>query len=224
MDSPDGRLPDGRLLYLYACEDIEFWELVDRLRQCGPPVGHDFDRYREQWQQFRARWESEGFGRVYRPERRHRFDFDEDTELGWKIRCFVLYASEFWLRFKNDEWRERTFPDGPPFRRLTWLQFLSLVGWEELYPGRISGHVELRDKPYAVAHTSDKYASDGGSPRAPLGYDVAGYPGLYLPMLGAWHWWKVAPVRLPSSIRYLDTFAHQGGATNSLLLECRACV
>ena len=39
-------------------------------------------------------------------------------------------------------------------------------------------------------------------------------------MLKAWGWWKVAPVRLPSSIRYLDTFAHQGGAEDRLVVEC----
>ena len=209
--------PDGRLLYLYGCEDVEFWGLVDLLREYGPPVGHDFDRYREQWKEYRVG------GRIgsIRDIERNVSSFDEDTGLSWKIRCFVLYASEFWRRFKNDEWQERTFPDGLPFRKLTWLQFLSLVGWEDLYRGKINGHIELRDKPYGVAHTSDKYASDGGSHRAALGYDAAGYPGLYLPMLGAWYWWEVAPVRLPSSIRYLDTFAHQGGATDSLLLECR---
>ena len=39
-------------------------------------------------------------------------------------------------------------------------------------------------------------------------------------MLAAWDWWKVAPVRLQSSIRYLDTFAHQGGAGDRLVVEC----
>ena len=47
------------------------------------------------------------------------------------------------------------------------------------------------------------------------------YPGLYFPMLEAWDWWRVAPVRLPTSIRYLDTFAHQGGAGDMLVAEYR---
>ncbi|MCY4059812.1 MAG: hypothetical protein OXG44_17630, partial [Gammaproteobacteria bacterium] len=38
-------------------------------------------------------------------------------------------------------------------------------------------------------------------------------------MLAAWEWWQVSPLRLPTSIRYLDTFAQQGGATDRLVIE-----
>ena len=47
------KLPDGRMLYLYECNDVEFWCLVDLLRKCGSPIGYDFNRYRERWQAFR---------------------------------------------------------------------------------------------------------------------------------------------------------------------------
>ena len=219
--------PDGRLLYLYRCDDDEFWCLVDLLRECGPPDGHDFDHYRQRWQALRGELQS---------GRQHRYPSDEATDLDWTVRGFVLYASEFWLRFKNEEWRERSFPDALPFRKLTWLQFLSLVDWIDLYSGKVVGYVRLRDTKYRVAHTNDNYSSDedpgaecGRSgdedePTSPAGQHRTGvgqYPGLYFPMLAAWEWWKVAPVRLPSSIRYLDTFAHQGGASNRLMLECR---
>ena len=141
-----------------------------------------------------------------------------------------MYASEFWLRFRNEEWRQRSFPDALPFRKLTWLQFLSLVGWTELYRGeKIAGYVELAGTSYRVAHASKRHANGsewdsaeddaGGSDHQSMA-GTGHYPGLYFPMLAAWDWWKVAPVRLPSSIRYLDTFAHQGGAGDRLVVEC----
>ena len=37
-------------------------------------------------------------------------------------------------------------------------------------------------------------------------------------MLAAWEWWRVRPLRLPTSIRYLDTFAQQGGASDRLVI------
>lgn len=128
--------PDGRLLYLYRGEDDEFWPLVDLLKEAGSPDGHDFDRYRELWQSFRARLQSGS---------KHRFDSACVTDLDWTVRGFVLYASEFWRRFKNEDWRARAFPDGQPFQRLTWLQFLSLVGWTDLYHGNVVGHITLRN-------------------------------------------------------------------------------
>ena len=123
--------PDGRLLYLYKCDDQEFTHLVDLLRESGAPRGYDFERYRKRWMEFREEFQSGG--------RKHDFDTFETTDLDWTIRGFVLYASEFWRRFRNEEWRQRSFPDGLPFRKLTWLQFLSLAGWTELYRKRSLG-------------------------------------------------------------------------------------
>ena len=217
--------PDGRLLHLYKCADQEFWHLVKLLRQSGPPNGYDFDQYRARWQAFREELKN-------RP-RRDRFYTDQPTELDWLVRAFVLYAAEFWRRFMNDEWRQRSFPDGLPFHKLTWLHFLSLVEWTDLYHKEIAGYVRLRGPrgiQYRVAHTSKRFAEDFTEsewdedaveqrPDRPRVVG-AGYPGLYFPMLAACDWWKVAPVRLPSSIRYLDTLAHQGGAADRLLVEC----
>ena len=214
--------PDGRLLHLYNCGDDEFLQLVELLREVGAPSGHDFDRYRERWMEFRQKLQSSGG--------QHGFQTFETTGLNWTVRGFVLYASEFWRRFMNEEWRRRSFPDALPFRKLTWLQFLSLVGWTELYRGKIAGHVKLEGTSYRVAHASEGHA-DG--PELDSAEDGAGgadhrsmagaghYPGLYFPMLEAWDWWRVAPVRLPTSIRYLDTFSHQGGAGDMLVAEYR---
>ena len=178
--------PDGRLLYLYECDDDEFVALTGLLRQRGSPRGHNFNRYRKRWQEFRR-----GHEGSFAAHRREDFwsEWSDDShwdhpaweDLDWTIRGFVLYASEVWRRFGNKEWRERQFPDSLPFDKLTWGHFLYLVGWNDL--------------------------------------NRSGYPGLYFPMLAAWEWWRVAPIRLPTSIRYLDTCAHQGGATNSLVIE-----
>ena len=214
--------PDGRLLHLYKCEDQEFRRLVDLLRESGAPSGHDFDEYRTRWRAFRE--ELRGGGQ------QHGFSTPETVDLDWIVRGFVLYASEFWLRFKNDEWRQRSFPDGLPFRKLTWLQFLSLVDWTDLYRGEeIAGYVELPGTPYRVAHANRGHADSDQNNAEDEGRrfdgrsmaDTGHYPGLYFPMLKAWDWWKVAPVRLPTSIRYLDTFAHQGGAGDRLEVKCR---
>ena len=203
--------PDGRLLYRYECTDGEFWELVNLLRESEPPTGHDFDRYRDRWKEHRARHgNSEQF-----------LGF---PGLDWQIRAFVLYASEFWRRFRNDQWRQRTFPDGSPFKKLEWLHFLSLVGWEYLYRKRsaVKGYIEVavEDRLYRIWHTN-RVPANGDEQYPDSVPDKRGYPGLYFPMLAAWQWWNVAPLRLPTSIRYLDTFAHQGGAADQLVLECK---
>lgn len=215
--------PDGRLLHLYNCEDHEFLQLVELLREVGAPSGHDFDRYRERWMEFREELRSS--------DRQRGFQTFETTDLDWTVRGFVLYASEFWRRFMNEEWRRRSFPDALPFRKLTWLQFLSLARWTELYRGKkISGYVKLEGTSYRVAHTGEHHGDgsewesaedDAGGSDLRSMTDRGHYPGLYFPMLKAWEWWEVAPVRLPSSIRYLDTFAHQGGAGDMLVVECR---
>ena len=43
------------------------------------------------------------------------------------------------------------------------------------------------------------------------------YPGLYEPVREALRWWKIDLVRLPSSVRYLGTFACQGGLPLALV-------
>ena len=44
-----------------------------------------------------------------------------------------------------------------------------------------------------------------------IGWEHIHYPDLYEPVRRAWKWWKVELVSLPSSVRYLGTFACQGG-------------
>ena len=203
--------PDGRLLYLYECTDCEFWRLVNLLRETGAPNGHDFDEYRRRWIELREEHQGGGL-----PNGLAAF---EETELDWTVRGFVLYASEFWRRFRNMEWRQRNLPGELPFRKLKWLQFLSLVDWAALYHvEQIAGRVPLEGGQHYVAHANQRYADAFEWDAADAGH----YPGLYVPMLKAWDWWKVAPVRLPSSIRYLDTFAHQGGAGDRLVIEFSA--
>ena len=52
---------------------------------------------------------------------------------------------------------------------------------------------------------------------ASIGWDSVHYPDLYEPVRKAWSWWKVDLVRLPTSIRYLGTFACQGGLPLALV-------
>ena len=48
------------------------------------------------------------------------------------------------------------------------------------------------------------------------------YPDLYPHVRRAWRWWKVDPVRLPSSTRFLGTFACHGGLPLALVGNARA--
>ena len=50
-----------------------------------------------------------------------------------------------------------------------------------------------------------------------IGWYSVDYPELYEPVRKAWSWWKVDLVRLPTSIRYLGTFACQGGLPLALV-------
>lgn len=209
--------PDARLLYQYECTDQDFWCLVDLLRECDPPRGEHFNQYRRRWRDFRERNPEDG-------------QFSSGmTAVDWQIRGFVLYASEFWRRFKHSAWRKRNFPDQLPFEKLTWLQFLSLIRWTQLYKEKIAGCVELYETGYLVAYASSRHVNNSNrefldsllKTTDHVATNKGHYPGLYFPMLAAWHWWKVAPVRLPSSIRYLDTFAHQGGSSDRLVIEYR---
>ena len=52
---------------------------------------------------------------------------------------------------------------------------------------------------------------------ASIGWHAVHYPELYEPVKKAWGWWKVDLVRLPTSIRYLGTFACQGGLPLALV-------
>ena len=50
-----------------------------------------------------------------------------------------------------------------------------------------------------------------------VGWYTVGYPELYEPVRKAWTWWRVDLVRLPTSVRYLGTFACQGGLPLALV-------
>ena len=59
---------------------------------------------------------------------------------------------------------------------------------------------------------------------ASIDWDSVHYPDLYEPVRKAWGWWKVDLVRLPTSIRYLGTFACQGGLPLALVGDTRSRV
>lgn len=50
------------------------------------------------------------------------------------------------------------------------------------------------------------------------------YPDLYEPIRAAWRWWDVQPVRLPSSTRFLGTFACHGGLPLALIGDSQSSV
>lgn len=52
---------------------------------------------------------------------------------------------------------------------------------------------------------------------ASVGWGVVHYPDLYDPIRDALRWWRVDLVRLPTSVRYLGTFACQGGLPLALV-------
>lgn len=230
--------PDGRLLYQYECSDEEFFKLVDMLIEVGPPNGYDFDAYRSRWYKGVNLDEYDNRNRNWR----------EGHE--WIVRAFVLYTAVFWNKFIDEEWRKRTLHGElhkgvkeSHWSKVTWLNFLSLIKWDPLYSGAIDYFVRLsRRGDYWVAHTGirrDDFFSDDETDRlislreeriksigessssdTELRKLRATYPGLYFSVLHAFDWWKVAFIRLPSSIRYLDSFAHQGGAGDRLVVEC----
>ena len=49
------------------------------------------------------------------------------------------------------------------------------------------------------------------------GWRMINYPDLYDPVRTAWAWWGIQPVRLPSSTRFLGTFACHGGLPLALV-------
>ncbi|MDE0001408.1 MAG: STY4851/ECs_5259 family protein [Rhodospirillaceae bacterium] len=52
---------------------------------------------------------------------------------------------------------------------------------------------------------------------APIGWRWVQYSDLYAPVKRAWAWWGVDLVRLPAGVRYLGTFACQGGLPLALV-------
>ena len=50
------------------------------------------------------------------------------------------------------------------------------------------------------------------------------YVDIYDPIRAAWRWWRIQPVRLPSSTRFLGTFACHGGLPLALLGERQSTV
>ena len=54
---------------------------------------------------------------------------------------------------------------------------------------------------------------------ASIRWEGVHYPDMYEPVREAWGWWEVDLVRLPTSIRYLGTFACQGGLPLALVGE-----
>ena len=223
--------PDGRLLWQYNCNDLEFKRLTKLLHASPIPIGHDFNIYRERWQQLKGA-DLRGWG----------LDFHtEQFPLHWQMCAFVLYASVFWNKFMNKSWIDRKSIYSMLPQKLTWLQFLSPIGWDGLYKaGKPYAYLQLHELGLDLALLPRQYDALVGAER---NHDIAelrlvstmptvcrhahlveskplpNYPALYLPMLVAWDWWQVAPMRLPTSIRYLDTIAHQGGALESLVVE-----
>ena len=57
-----------------------------------------------------------------------------------------------------------------------------------------------------------------------IGWEHIHYPYLYEPVKQAWKWWKIEYVSLPSSIRYLGTFACQGGLPLALVGDAHSSV
>ena len=59
---------------------------------------------------------------------------------------------------------------------------------------------------------------------ASIGWESVHYPDLYASVRRAWSWWSVDLVRLPTSIRYLGTFACQGGLPLALVGDAQSSV
>ena len=57
-----------------------------------------------------------------------------------------------------------------------------------------------------------------------IGWNSVDYPDLYEPVRKAWRWWRIDLVRLPTSIRYLGTFACQGGLPLAMVRDTNSRV
>ena len=90
-------------------------------------------------------------------------------------------------------------------------------------------HVQIRGSEETTVRAFALYASEWWQRKydgrqwawepllASIGWDRIFYPDLYAPVKKAWEWWKVDLVRLPTSVRYLGTFACQGGLPLALI-------
>lgn len=203
--------PDGRMLHAYKCDETEFHELADRLRNYAPELPNAL---------------MPGYQRAFDDVSDIHFPpIERDPGFESAVRAFALYASEFWRLYLDEAWRERVLrlEKHTPIR---WLTFLSFVGWDEVYlpvkgtKGRNRTH---GDEEEDVQRRREEWEYEFNledvlriKDRKPL------YQALYEPLLKAWgEYWQVAPVHLPTSIRYLDTFAVQGGAEQALTVELK---
>ena len=127
------RRPDGRMLHAYKCNETEFHELADRLRNYAPelPVA-----------------EVPGYERASTPTSGIHFPtVKRDPGFESAVRAFALYASEFWRLYIDEPWRKRVL-GMEKHRPIRWLTFLSFVGWDDVYlpvrgtKGRDRTHVD----------------------------------------------------------------------------------
>ena len=208
--------PDGRLLCDYRCRQSEFEALEKLLQECGPKRAEDSERSNQ--------------GSSDQPD-----DFDLGSErpvdeaFDWKIRGFVLYASQFWKRCMNEDWRRRKLPGTGPHEKLKWEHFFVPIQWKGLYGGNVKKHRsspdDLLDESYADPNgPATNYGFVDESQESGLGNinekaRTAYFQVLYDSIVQAWKWWRIIPLRLPTSVRYLDTIALQGGSRDSLAAE-----
>lgn len=118
------------------------------------------------------------------------------------------------------ESRGLQLPDGRPLYsyRCTAREFGSLAGTLEAYRHRGTA---IRAFVLYAAEWWQRHYNGGPWAWQPLlesvGWHGVHYPDLYLPVREALHWWHVDLVRLPTQIRYLGTFACQGGLPLALV-------
>ena len=192
--------PDGRVLHAYECTEMEFRELVDRLRNYAPQLP---SRETPAYQHASADFSE--FDACHPPTK-------PNPQFESAVRAFALYASEFWRLYLDEAWCRRVLRM-EKYRPIRWLTFLSYVGWDEVYlppsgqkrtrRDRAANEGRLPSEVWESEYDLERVLSV--KPREPL------YPALYEPLQQAWAWWQVVPLHLPTSIRYLDTFAVQGG-------------
>lgn len=116
-------------------------------------------------------------------------------------------------------------PDGRPLYayRCTAREFVSLKETLSAHYPYVSGSQEATIRAFVI-YASEWWQRryDGGvwawEPLlASIRWHQVHYAELYGPVKRAWAWWRVDLVRLPSSVRYLGTFACQGGLPLALI-------
>lgn len=118
------------------------------------------------------------------------------------------------------ESRGLQLPDGRPLYsyRCTAREFGSLARTLEVYRHRGTA---IRAFVIYAAEWWQRHYNGGPWAWQPLlesvGWHGVHYPDLYMPVREALHWWHVDLVRLPTQIRYLGTFACQGGLPLALV-------